>query len=249
MPQGEQCAATPFFFRGSSCTMVNRMNDWVLGKIDLAQRLATGDCGGSYGDGILILSAMVSSFAARMWPGKRIDKVRFVELWARYTDPKLHANRISLPLLVANLRNCGDDELAELARRMRPEYIDEIPEFDDMIVTGDQVDVDAEEVSVATSLPLKQLHRFSYGAVFYDHFRSGYVHEYQTGTHGDEVVMSRTRGDITYQNWDEEPYRRINFDIEWVAKVVRSICDRAEHDWRTAPRPEPLTWWLAGGTS
>ena len=54
--------------------------DWVTKKRDTALRLANGECGGSYGEAMLILCTILSALAAEVWPGTQIDKRRFVEL-------------------------------------------------------------------------------------------------------------------------------------------------------------------------
>ncbi len=56
-----------------------RFQAWVQGRIALAERLNEGECGGSYGDAMLVLSALLSGRAADLWPGKGKDRRRFVE--------------------------------------------------------------------------------------------------------------------------------------------------------------------------
>jgi hypothetical protein len=58
---------------------VDGFRDWVRVRISLAKRLNPGGCGGSYGDAMLVLSALLSGRAADLWPGKGKDRRRFVE--------------------------------------------------------------------------------------------------------------------------------------------------------------------------
>jgi hypothetical protein len=51
---------------------------WVQERIAFAKRLNEGECGGHYGDAMLILSAVLSGLAADQWPGKWKDRRRFV---------------------------------------------------------------------------------------------------------------------------------------------------------------------------
>lgn len=103
------------------------------------------------------------------------------------------------------------------------------------------------EVSVvAPELSLATIRRYAYGPVFYRDFRSGYVHEYKTGTYADEYIMSHTRGDITYSNWITPPYRRINFAVAWLVNVTRSICENAAGDYWDGKEAHPGRWWLDG---
>jgi hypothetical protein len=58
--------------------------DWVAKKTDVALRLCAGECGGSYAEGVIILSSAISAMAAEAWPGSGIDKMRFVEIIKDY---------------------------------------------------------------------------------------------------------------------------------------------------------------------
>ena len=60
--------------------MATWRTDWVTEKKRIALCLANGECGGSYGEAVLILCAVLSALAADIWPGKGIDQMRFVEL-------------------------------------------------------------------------------------------------------------------------------------------------------------------------
>src|SRR5512138_640924 len=73
--------------------------DFVERKIVVAQALDRGECGGSYAEACIIMASVISGIASDLWPGKGLDRKRFVELWARYADPALSPNLISVPLL------------------------------------------------------------------------------------------------------------------------------------------------------
>ena len=77
---------------------------WVTKKAQTALRLESGECGGSYSEAILILCSTLSTLAAEIWPGKGIDRKRFVELLTEYAPPHLHTTRISVPFLTKHLR-------------------------------------------------------------------------------------------------------------------------------------------------
>ena len=65
------------------------MSDWVDQKAHLAEQLAQGECGGGYGDAIIVLSSVISGIAAALWPGERIDRQRFAQVWWTYCDRTL----------------------------------------------------------------------------------------------------------------------------------------------------------------
>jgi hypothetical protein len=64
--------------------------------------LSKGDCGGSDGDGVMILCAAISALAAEAWPGSGRDKKRFVEALVRYARVS-HPEFISTPLLISGV--------------------------------------------------------------------------------------------------------------------------------------------------
>src|ERR687889_761799 len=89
----------------------DRFREWIRGRISLAKRLDGGECGGSYGDAMLILSALLSGQAADMWPGTGKDRRRFIEVWSTLAAPDLNPNLVSVPLLLADLKRDGEQDL------------------------------------------------------------------------------------------------------------------------------------------
>jgi hypothetical protein len=172
-----------------------------------------------------------------------------VETWAKYADERLRPNLISLPLLIQHLRDKRRHDEAESLRQLRAEYLQRHPVLDLRVLSGDEVDVSESEILAVSSLPLTAVREYSYGNLFYRYFRSGYVHEYQVGSHGDEVNMSGVAGAVVYEAWREPPHRRINFDIRWLIAVVRSTCAAVAGDWQHRPLQEPSTWWVNGSSS
>lgn len=225
------------------------MNDFVETKLKLAQSLAAGTCGGAADDAILVVSALLSATAAVLWPKqKQTDRKRFVELWVRYSDTSLRPNMISLPLLVEKLSDDDRDDAAEAARRLRPDMIEGIPEFEDSVISGLSVDVPDTTVVQATGLSLADVREYSYGNLFYRHFRSAYVHEYNVGSHGDAFRMTNLKCAVLYEGgWADPPYRRISLDIHWVIEVARSVTKNVIADWKRRPLTLPAMWWVDGG--
>ena len=195
-------------------------------KIAFAKRLNEGECGGYYGDGILILSALLSGLAADLWPGKGKDRNRFVEIWALYADPKLNPNRISVPLLLAAL---DEDEKHELKQKVRNTNPKAFPPWnmDHLVVKGEDVDkTEADLIALDSRLADKKLRQFSYGSVFYDHVRSGYTHEYHTTESAMSFPMADDTLSVSYVNMGNLGPRLIYYDFAWVAEVVESVVKR-----------------------
>ena len=225
------------------------MNEFFERKLALAKNLAAGNGGGGAEDAILVISALLSATAAVLWPKRdRTDRKRFVELWARYSDDQLRPNMISLPLVFEKL--CAEKhDAAEAVRLLRPNQIEGIPEFEDSVISGLFVDTADRDVVQATGLSLREVRQYSYGNLFYRHFRSGYVHEYQVGSHGDAFRLSELRCAVLYDGgWAEPPHRRISFDIHWIIEVTRTVTKNVLPDWQNRPLALPTTWWVDGAT-
>jgi len=128
---------------------------------------------------MLVLSALLSGRAADLWPGKGKDRHRFVEAWSTLSDPGLSPNLISVPLLLADLKDIDERDLIEKVRGTNVEAL--VLHNDSLVLTSGRVDLPEEDLeALDTRLAVKRLRRFSYGSIFYEHVRSGYTHEYHT---------------------------------------------------------------------
>ena len=196
--------------------------DWVKGKSALARRLTTGQCGGGYADAVIILASAVSAMAADRWPGAGIDRKRFVQLLSEHCNPRLHARRISVPLLLGSCRDTG--KAAEEAM-LRSRFMDFLPS---QIVTGSLVDQDETAISACCpALSRSELRRFSYANLFYTEVRSALVHEYRFGSRADPVAMAENVApdEVSYGNWWGEADRHIHFPIDWLCGVAETSVD------------------------
>jgi hypothetical protein len=223
---------------------------WIRERVDLAKRLAQGECGGSYGDAMLILSAILSGLATDMWPGKKRDRRRFVEIWSTCSDPSLNTNLISVPFLVEALEREGDYDLFEMVRATRPEAFPSSKSYT-LVVTGQEVDQTEDElVALDPRLTIKRLRRFSYGTLFYKHVRSGYTHDYHTTDLASAFPMVSEPASVSYVNIfersDNRRYRRIHFDVGWVAEIVESVASSVVASGPIRSLADPETWWIDG---
>jgi len=107
---------------------------------------------------------------------------------------------------------------------------------------------EAELVALHPSLASKRLRRFSYGRVFYEHVRSGYVHEYRTTESARPFPQTGRPAPISYVNATKYPASRIRrpiyFDVAQVGRIVRSVASSLTADGPIEPRPDPRTWWV-----
>lgn len=216
--------------------------DWVANKKDTAFRLARGECGGSYAEGAIILSATISAMAADAWPGPGIDRKRFVEVINTYCNQKLNSTRISTPLLIGSLRK--NDKVSE-AEVLRKKFMD----FQNTrVLTGNEVDKTEQEIlSACPALSYKEIRRFAYPCILYKDVRSSFMHEYRAGNRADVWAMAAIANDqISYVNWMNDPDRHIHFPIEWIGTIAESIAETADQNASQFPLSPPAAWWLDG---
>lgn len=221
---------------------------FVHHKVEVSRRLASGECGGSYGDAILILSAAISTVAADLFPGDRIDRVRFVEIWTRYADPVLNPMRISVPLLAQDLHESGDPINVQALRALRPNVISLFPAMvSTSVLNAEASDASEQEIEAACpNLTIKAIRKFSYPTLFYSEIRSGFVHEGGTSPRGSSHPSGNRTADISYTNVIEKPYRRIHFTVGYLGRVAESIASNATPEIYQPRKALPTVWWLDG---
>jgi hypothetical protein len=170
-----------------------------------------------------------------------------VELWAKYANPALSPNLISVPLLLNHLDDRGDHALAEKIRATRSWAFD-APGIPDMrIVTGEQVDQsEAELARLDPELTAERLRRYCYGNLFYKHVRSGYTHEGHPTIFASRYSMAERAAPVSYVNYVDKPNRRIYFSVDWVAELIESVSSSAEPLLYSLTLREPKTWWIDG---
>lgn len=226
-------------------------HDWVRERIALAKRLNVGECGGYYGDAMLILSDLLSGLAADLWPGKGKDRRRFVEAWSTLSSPQLNAGAISVPFLLDALEEEGSQDLADKVRATRPGAL---APWDSLVVTGERVDQAKDDLAALDPrLTSKVLRRFSYGSVFYEHVRSGYTHEYHTTESARPYRQIHEPAPVSYVNVLRQPdlrrTRPIHFDVAWVAELIESVSASVVASNIDRSLPDPRPWWVDGGAS
>jgi len=220
--------------------------DWAANKAEIAKRLSDGECKGSYAEAVIILSAVISAIAAEIWPGKGIDRKRFVEVMKEYGDTNLNTIRVSIPLLIKYLSN--DGRKAE-GNALHKEFV---RVGIAQVLVGDEVDqFEQDIISFCPSLSITQIRKFSYPNVLYGEVRSCYVHEYRIGkSAGSFPMTSRKEANASYINrFNPESNitnRLIHFHVDWLIDVVKSISTKADSECDKYPLDNPPRWWIDG---
>jgi len=167
---------------------------WLEARLQISEGLkALGE--GAEADAEILLCCVISALAAAMWPGDRIDRFRFVEFLVRFADPSHQVKRISVPLLVAQLRaNKKTNEMV----RLKDEFY---PGRRELVVTGEEID--QSEVKVLRALKgvaRKDIREASYAGVLYSEFRSPLIHTYRLSRNLEPWGVSERTDVPTYVN-------------------------------------------------
>ena len=214
---------------------------WIDEKKDIAIKLNSGKCGGSYAESVIILCSALSALASEVWPGQKKDKVRFVELLKEFAPEKYKVTNISIPLLITYLKDKKRGKEAEIIREA---YLN----ISSAIVITDSVDKSEKEImQVCNTLGKKELRDHSYASLLYSEVRCGYAHEYKTGKQTDPWPMTRQDTFISYVNWACKPDRHIHFHLAWIAEMASSIAEKLDNIEDTLPKKDPK-WWVNGNS-
>lgn len=225
------------------CAKVNSWRaDWVSEKRAIALKLESGGCGGSYGEAMLILCAAVSALAAEVWPGKKIDRKRFVELLKDFAPATLVATQVSVPMLVWQLRQSGHVTESQNVRAAWLNF------SQTRVLTGKDVDqAESEILSLCGTISVKDIRECSYANLLYREIRSGYAHEYRPGNRADSWPMTQDlTAAVSYINRLGDLDRLVHFHVEWVAKLAVAIAQAIDREAASVPRIAPKKWWLEG---
>jgi hypothetical protein len=216
-------------------------SDWVKKKGDVAAQLASRQCGGSYGDAAVILCSCLSALAAEVWPGTRIDQNRFVELLEKYTPPQLGSARVSIPLLVYDLRRHHMPEATQIESMFLQQF------NAGQILTGDQVDKNETDIRAAGhNISLKFIRRSSYANLLYREVRCSYTHEGKIGQAAESSPQTESATHVSYFNWSIPPHRRIHFPVDWMWALTKGAADAVDRVSPIPPLQHPQKWWLEG---
>lgn len=221
--------------------------DWVAEKCEIATALARGEAGGSYSEAAILVCAALSALAAEVWPGRNIDRARFIELLVRLGPTPNISMTISVPLLVRHVELTSSKSSGRLLRDTF------LPFSATRVVTGPDVDKSESEVlSICSNLSTKDIRKVSYACLLYEKVRSAYAHEYKTGAKADSWPMTMAEGrSVSYVDrllaaGIPETGRLIHFHIAWLARLAVGIAMDIDTHRDSVPRPAPASWWIDG---
>ena len=141
------------------------MRRFLEDRIRLVKELLHSDIDVAYGDLVLVLSAVISSCASQRWPGRGIDRRRFIELLVRCSPPDAHTTWVCVPALI----NAG------LVAEADTPYG---PGENTRIFRDHEIDLELPVAqSTYANVPLVDLKRCTYAVLIYEWLRCGYAHD------------------------------------------------------------------------
>jgi hypothetical protein len=207
----------------------------------------------TYGDAILVLTAVISALASQCWPGKSLDRCRFNQLLVDYAP---ETRTISVPLLMKHFESNGKTDLAST---LKSHFDSCIPLGS--IPRGDIVDLSEKDVEKLLGAPCRiEVRKHSYANLLYEELRCSYSHEFKPG---DRVRVHRPswlylEPGVFYQpysrrdsNISENPLEpssyQIYFDLTWIGKVLKKCSIAVDKAAKRLRRKPPIKWWITGG--
>jgi len=242
---GEPCRTNRGPINQTRALMLINMNNVILmegcmepflrGRIDLAKSLADGNPLASYADVALILTAVLSACASIRWPGKGIDRKRFIELLVSLSPADLRTSWVSIPALV-NQRFISGRDTPYGGGYHRQNFRD------------DEIDLCLEEARTKyASVPGDQLRKHSYASLIYEWLRCGYAHQYCPHENITHIPPSSANARVSYN-------RRLSMDGKQQVMMVYFHLDYlfllADHHLSVLPSTAsscPSAWWIDQG--
>lgn len=206
-----------------------------------------GEAGGTYSESTILVCAALSALSAEVWPGRGIDRRRFVELLVRIGSSTAVRTSISVPLLIQHLSAIGDHANSAVLTKALLSF------SSTRIVAGPEVDrAESDVLTLCPSLDLKTIRGHSYACLLYEEIRSSYAHEYRPGSRADSWAMTQYIGQaVSYVNRLLKPEtpkteRLIHFHIEWLRQMAIDLAMSIDILASEIPRSVPASWWIEG---
>lgn len=211
---------------------------WVTSKCKIALALGTGASGAGYGDAAIIITSVLTTLAAELWPGTGQDRVRFIECLVQMSSGTPSLSTVSIPLLIQHLKAKNRQQEAETLANA---FLNFEPS---LVITGADVDHTEGEIrKKVPSLETELLRKFSYAHLIYEEIRCSYAHEYRPGEKSESWPMTMQPDQaISYVNKHKE--RRIHFHFKWLTQLAMQIVEKIDNDFACQSPPKPATWWI-----
>jgi hypothetical protein len=225
----------------------SKYRQFFQSKLELARFLVLERGDEAEPDAEILLCCAISGLASILWPGKHIDKQRFVQLLVEFSPPKANLQKISTPVLASKLK---DDEDVSTANELSNKYYPHQPKE---ILDPMKVDQDESVVSEAfKSLGLKTIRRASYASIIYTDLRCALIHEYRNSPYIAPFNMFEIPKKPYYVNMTFEDGRvrhLLYIPFSYLADILDSTTDALFSYWSESSeweKPQPTSWWIDG---
>jgi hypothetical protein len=205
------------------------VSEYLESKIRFVRQVIESDIAVGYEDIALILCTTISAAAASRWPGRDIDRKRFIELLVLHSPRSIDVTRVSVAALINKgfVNESDTPYSADNTRIFRDEEIDPLL---------------PDAVNEYAGIPLRRLKKCTYAALVYDWIRCAYAHEYRANEFVIHVPASRRPARVSYigRLHGTGIRRMAYFDLE-------SLIDLASHhaaNEAESPAPYPAEWWV-----
>ncbi len=247
------------------------VREWYQDRLDIADAIV--DTFGDEGlfDAEILLCCAMSALAARIWPGERIDRFRYVQLFVDFAPDPAEVKRISVPRLHEKLK-AKKEEIAS-AQVLESRFL---AGLEDRVLTGPEIDQSEQTLTaLLPAISLGRLREASYAAILYQDLRCGLVHEYSLPPHMIDFGLSRRQDVPSYVNvmatsnlegevmisgelsadeletelLSSESTKRLYLPYRYVRRLSLNVAGGVFAYWDTASewcRPIPQPWWLGG---
>ena len=204
------------------------MERFLTGRLDLAKTLAGGVAGASYGDVALIITAVLSACASIRWPGKGIDRKRFIELLVSHSPEEFRTSWVSIPALISQ-GFVSESDTPYAGGNF------------DRIFRDDEIDLCIEDAKTQyPEVPQERLRKHCYASLIYEWLRCGYAHEYCPHENITHAPPSRARVSYIGRLMGNQVTRMVSFHLDYLFAI-------AEHHVSVLPgtgSSAPSTWWI-----
>ena len=207
------------------------MKQFLKGRLDIAKALSSDFPGAHYADVVLVITAVISACASLRWPGRGIDKKRFIELLVSYSPVDFHTSWVSIPALI----NEGIISAKETPYK-RGNSND--------IFCGEEIDLPINKAREQyPNVTSKQLREHCYASLIYEWLRCGYAHEYCPHKNITQVPPSHKKARVSYigRLIDENRIRRmVSFHLDYLISIAEYHVSILANK-KSLP---PKTWWI-----
>jgi hypothetical protein len=209
------------------------MKRFLEDRIKLVKNLSSVE-GVGYADIVLIITAVISACSSVKWPGKGIDKKRFIELLVNHSPSSFRTSWVSIPALInSGLVNESDTRYSDSGQGTR-------------IFIDDEIDLSLSDTnSQYPQIQMKDIKKHSYASLIYEWLRCGYAHEYCPHSSITEVQASSKQARVSYigRRTNGKTKRMVVFHLDYLLNLAKYHVSNLND----SSIPQPQQWWSEQG--